>query len=101
MVASTRTACSGECTQSGTANGHQHGSICVGGLKSFGGIIAAVQILKGDRTQNDTLRVVKKIALGALRRPDPQGSFTDTMSPDSSWTYSVSACVWSTRAGGH
>ena len=46
MVANTRTACSGECTQSGTANGHQHGSICVGGLKSFGGVIAAVQILK-------------------------------------------------------
>ena len=72
---------------SGTANGGQHGAICVGGLKSFGGVIAAVQILKGDRTQNDTLRVVKKIALGALRWPGPQGSFTDIMSPDSSWTF--------------
>ncbi len=73
----------------------------MGDLKSFGGVIAAGQILKGDKTQNGTLRVVKKIALSALRWPDPQGSFTDIMPPDSSWTYSVSACVWSTRAGGH
>jgi hypothetical protein len=31
-------------------------AIFMGDLKSFGGGIAAVQILKGDRTQNDTLR---------------------------------------------
>ena len=37
-------------------------AIFVSGLKSFGGVIAAGQILKGDKTQNDTLRVVKKIA---------------------------------------